>query len=377
MRLLVCSGLGNVWGSFRPDVLDTPGQALGGGEAAMLRTSFGMAERGHEVEAFVPLKGDVTTHRSVTFRHLRDAYDALLTGRYDALLSWSDKDAIRLCPLGTKAIFVQQLNDLPDDILFWRKVDVIVPASASHGRYLMSSQPKEALCGWVPLYGGVLPHLYERALPWHLRKPVVSWWSSPDRGLHHLLLMWPTIREHVPNAELRIAYHMERYINDTREAFLYGEMAWRARALEQAAEAAKRAGGVKVLGPISRVELAAHQRETKVWAFPFEPVTPTEGLSVSMGESIACGAWPIARPADALPEVYGDCVQWVDATICDDAWRARFAKAVIDALKSEKNPYAWKGKRFATEFTWEAATRNLERACQMASSEAVLVKGGM
>lgn len=366
MKILVASGLGAVWGPYHPSRLDRGEEALGGGEAALLRTAFELAGFGHEVDAFIPLAGPPTDYRGVHFRNLRDVYTALFTGGYDALCSWSDARIIQYCPSTTRRIFVQQLNDMPLELPFWRAVDVIVPASATHGRYLARWQPPGASVAYVPLYGGVVPSLWADAKPWAERAPVVSWWSSPDRGLHHLLTIWPTVKKAVPAAELRVAYHAYRFIDGMRDELQYGEVAWRARILEAALTTARKAGGVNILGPIGRRALAVHQGETKVLAQMLDTVVPTEGLGVAVSEGIAAGCWTIVRPDDAFREVYDGFVQWVEAPICDATWRARFADAVIGALQSDENPYARRREEFTRLFTWEAAGRALERACQIA-----------
>lgn len=379
MKIAVVSGLGSVWGPYRPNVLDVDsgssasGSTVGGGEAAMLRTSFGLAALGHEVDAFIPLAkmsgayGDESDeYNGVRFRHLNDAYRALFTEPFDALCSWSDVKAIVLAPPAMRRVYVQQLNDMPEHVAFWRAVDAIVPASATHGRYLSQFAPSGASVLYQPLYGGVMPALYKDALAWPMRKPVVSWWSSPDRGLHHLLAIWPRIRAEVPYAELRIAYHMWRYIDGTRTMFHAPELPYRARTLETNFFAAQRAGGVHVLGPISRTALAVHQGETKVLAQMLDPMVPTEGLGVSVSEGIAAGCWCVVRSDDAFREVYDGYVQWVDTSVPDDSWRARFAAAVVHALKSTVNPYEARAAEFARSFTWEQAARALERACQAA-----------
>ena len=86
---------------------------------------------------------------------------------------------------------------------------------------------------------------------------------------------------------------------------------------------------------------------------------------VSGSEAIAAGCWPVARLDDALAEVYAGYVQPIPSAICDDAWRARFADAIIHALKADVNPYAARSAEFCRLFTWEAAGRALERACQL------------
>mgnify|MGYP001600423399 FL=1 len=366
MKIAVISGMGAVWGAYDVRCLFEDGKGtVGGGEAAMLHTSFQLAAFEHGVTVFYP--GSVDHYRGVSFRPLPEAYPSLLADNYDAVCSWSDFHAIRIGPPHTRRVFVQQLNNMPDPgDVFWRNVDVIVPASATHGRFLAKTQTYGASVAYMPLYGGVTPQLYADARPFWKRKPVVSWWSSPDRGLHHLLMMWPVIRREIPQAELRIAYHTHRFIEDTRSLFKHGEVAWRARELEGALKLAQAAGGVYVLGAIPRKVLAKHQGETKVWAFPFDSICSTEGLCVSASEAIVAGCWPIVRPDDALREVYDGYVQWVPSMVCDDAWRGRFCGAIIAALRATANPYAAKATQFATNFTWPLAAKQLERACQAA-----------
>lgn len=122
-------------------------------------------------------------------------------------------------------------------------------------------------------------------------------------------------------------------------------------------------------------QLARHQKETKVWPFTFETVTPTEGLSVSFAEAIACGAWPIARPDDALLEVYGPHATWIESPLCDERWRRRFADAIIVALRARSNPYAERVSDFTNGFTWEQSARNLERAISMQLKRPDVVEG--
>lgn len=365
MRVIYVSGLGAVWGSYKPDVLDRADRGtVGGGEAAMLETAFGLAARGHSVTVFYP--GDAASHRGVSFQPLRDWPTALAQGGFDALVSWSDEQAIRVCPPSTRRVYAQQLNNMPADDAFWRAVDVIVPASVSHGRFLASVSPPGIDVAWQPLYGGVRISRYENAMPWEERANVVGYWSSPDRGLHHLFAIWPKIRHVVADAELRVAYHFERWMRSTRHLLNYGEIAWRARILETAYRTAKRAGGVRILGALSRPALAQYQSTTKVWAYPFDPFVWTEGLAVAMSEALAAGCYAVARPDDALFEVYDGLADWVPSERCDAEWEDRFADAVIKALRANRNPHQYAQLNWAKDFTWARASERLEMALRAA-----------
>lgn len=366
MKVLVCSGLGQVWGEYTPDILfqtRDDKRTVGGGEAAFLETSFGLAALGHTVTVFYP--GKAAEYLGVMFRPLGEAYEALSSEDFDAVISWSDPQAIRVAPKRMRRIYAQQLNDMPEDVPFWRNLDALVPASAIHGRFLMSIAPKGAEVTVIPLYGGVRKERYANALPWSERKPIVSYWSSPDRGLHNLLLMWPEIRAAVPGSILRIFYHLDRFIDGTKTVLhrsSFSDLPWRARIMEKLTRPCP--PDIEIYGAIGRVALAKHQGETKIWAFPFDPVYFTEGLCASAGEAIAAGCWPIARPADALPEVYGNAIQWIHGGVVDSAHRERFANAIIHALRfsGKEHPYTKRGQEFIESFTWMNASLRLQSA---------------
>lgn len=361
MKIGVVSGMGAVWGAYSPDVLDREDRGtVGGGEAAMLQTAFGLAAHGHDVTVYYP--GAVASYRGVTFEPFGRQHMDIAGRRFEAVISWSDHRILMCAPKGVRRVYSQQLNDLPTWPQFWKSVDVVVAASPNHAEFLRRAfMPEWATdVRWGALYFGLQPERYAAQKPLAERDPVVSYWSSPDRGLHHLLLVWPTILDAVPEAQLRIFYHLDRFRDSIRGMYRYGEIAWRGAMLDELV--ARGMPGVQILGPQPRLVLARHQAETKVWAMPFDPVCYTEGACVSAGEAITAGCYPIARPDDALPSVYGDAIRWVPAEVCDDRFRARFAAAVIEGLRAEEAPNAEARRKVVETYTWERATCALEDA---------------
>lgn len=87
--------------------------------------------------------------------------------------------------------------------------------------------------------------------------------SSPDRGLYQLLKMVPGIRKEVPDFELLVAY-----------GFLNWESAAKSRndtaSMELIAKIKElmKQPGVRYLDRIDKIELAKHQKESKVWLYP-------------------------------------------------------------------------------------------------------------
>lgn len=289
MKIGIVSGMGAVWGAYSPDVLDREDRGtVGGGEAAMLNTAFGLAAKGHDVSLYYP--GLETSYRGVKFLRFGGEQLDIASGRYEAVVSWSDHRILMCAPKGVRRVYSQQLNDLPAWPQFWRNVDVILAASPNHAEFLRGAfMPSWATdVKWGALYFGLQPERYTAQKPLGERDPVVSYWSSPDRGLHHLLMAWPTILEAVPDAQLRIFYHLNRFRDSIRGIWRYGEITWRGGMLDELI--ARRMSGVQIMGPQPRLVLARHQMETKVWAMPFDPVAYTEGACSPPGTLITTRA---------------------------------------------------------------------------------------
>lgn len=360
-KIAMVSGLGHdIWGRYSPDVLDREDRGtVGGGEAAMLQVSFGMARLGHEVVVYYP--GKNSKYKDVTFLGLSENSPLqLLSEKFDAVVAWSDTEVLRYVPDSALRIFSQQLNSMPKDPHFWANMDTLVSPAYGHLQYLSCGAPLWWKGKMHVVSSGFTQALYAEQKPLSKRKPIVSYWSSPDRGLHHLLLMWPKILKAVPEAELRIFYHPDRIRKSTRHLWSLGEIAWRGKMLDQLIETRDRS--VKIFGPIPRITLAKHQVETKVWAFPFDPIFYTEGFCAAMGEAISAGCYLVVRPADALEEVYGDAPQWVRSAVCDQAWRDRFAGEIIAGLRSDSVPNHEARDEVIRIYTWDNASKQLENA---------------
>lgn len=366
MRLAQVSGLGEVWGKYTPDVLDREDRGtVAGGEAAMLQTSFGLARRGHDVTVYYP--GERAEYQKVKFRPLSEAYLDVLAGKFPTVVSWSDRNVLRLAPEGTVRIFSQQLNDVPlDDDEFWSSIDAFVSPSLGHLQFLTRFAPSWAHIRTAVVSSGSQAHLHIGASPLSERKHVVSYWSSPDRGLHHLLLLWPKVVEAVPDAELRVFYLLDRFRESIRGHWEHEEVCWRGFMLDQLLDKARfgEIPNVQFLGALPRKTLAKHQMETKVWAFPFDPVAYTEGFSVSTLDAITAGCYAVARPEDALEEVYGDAVSWVRAQVCDAEWRERFAAEIVRGLLAEDVPNKEDRQLAVDTYTWDNAAAQLEGVFQ-------------
>jgi FkbM family methyltransferase len=112
--------------------------------------------------------------------------------------------------------------------------------------------------------------------------------SSYDRGLEHLLKMWPDIRKEVPDAELRVFYGWNLFdlgYSDNPE-----RMAWKEKI-----NGLMNQPGITHLGRISHEMVTLENKEAGIWAYP-----------THFGEISCCaGDTPILMPRDHKKYPYG------------------------------------------------------------------------
>lgn len=171
------------------------------------------------------------------------------------------------------------------------------------------------------------------------------WWqSSYDRGLQHLLKMWPSIKEKYPDAELWICYGwnlFEKVYADNPE-----RVAWKERMttlMEQP--------GVTHYGRIGKEKMLKLRQQCGIWAYP------TDFTEISCIGALECqrdGCVPVVCSLAALKETVQSGVK-IDGDIYDDETYDAFLNALLDMMGDEKK---WreeqeKGRAFAQNYNWE------------------------
>ena len=360
MKILYYSGFHPYWGAYSPDVLEREDCMIGGGEAAFLMTAAALADRGHEVLALHP--GREGSWRGVQFRD-RSCYEQVLLAdqEWDAVVSWTDPRP--LCspavPAGAARLLPQQLNDLAAGV---DGVDAVISPSWTHAEFLKREygvvDTKFYVC-----HSGVTCE-YKQAFVWP-RDPIVGYWSSPDRGLIHLLRVWPKVKKAVPKARLWVFYEIRKWLEMSRGAYGYrtpyqGWYTYQAEAVNRLLTDCA-AFGVELFGAIPRKKLAKYQQLCRVWCYPLDNgAGMVEGFSVATLEALAAGCWPITSPVDALPEIYADAV-------CDWVLRGNVAELeakLIERLLHPPEQEAFLGKNLAVaaKYTWAKAGKQMEFA---------------
>jgi len=348
MRILSVSGYG-YWGDITPDDLKAGSKKqVGGGETAMFSINRELAKLGHEVIAF--------------YGSLRGRYDGvdylpnnLFVGlscniEHDVLVSWDFPAGLRFAGRQRSTVLAFQLNDTYVGPYRY-VVDLYFHPSEWHAKRYQSLYPE---IDWRKVRHGVTnaidPKRYEFNGSERNTKRVIHS-SSPDRGLHHLLRMWPEIQRREPTSELHVFYNMDGWfgiVDKMRTGGLEANTAQRAdlvRSLMKSTEDASL--NVHFHGSVSQWELAKEQMKSGLLVYPCDPVQPTEGFSMTCLEGIAAGCQVITSNADALGELWTDAPGTVvlPLPIEDGVWietivNGMNSNGVVPSIKSD---YTWPG----------------------------------
>lgn len=384
MKIAVVSGFSPLWGkNMTPDILVREvGKSVGGGEEAMIRTSVGLAEHGHDVTLW--WCGQPGEWRGVRFKSdYAPLALELVQHQPDVIVGWST-----ILPFQWKGsgkdqkpalcLFAQQLNDCWS-VGNWDLVDCVVSPSRNHAQQL----PRWGWKGkWTVVHNGLDPELYgagdkkngippgfawdmtatpciQPVLPWESRPLNVGYWSSPDRGLHYLLAAWPLVTAREPTARLHIFYEIDNWLASgaARNLGAYGD---RARVMvNELLPRAKADPTVTFHGQVTRKMLAKIQLQCRVMCYPFQPIEYTEGFCGSVNQGIAAGCHVLSAPHDALPSLYGNAVTWLPAETAEMVHV--LPEAIVAAL--HKPPPA-EAAAVGRRYTWDAAAVEMERAVQ-------------
>jgi glycosyltransferase involved in cell wall biosynthesis len=193
------------------------------------------------------------------------------------------------------------------------------------------------------------------------RRPVagqVLYHTAPDRGLVRLLEAWPEILRHVPEARLRVVGRVREHIRDGLAIPHRGSVRQaRFRRFERVLAEAEAAGGVVLLGGLSRPEVLRELETAACFAFPADVATACETFSISTMECLLGGVPVVLSPVDALSEVYvgrGPVI----AGRADDGGpdMDHFVSRLVEVLRApEDSVRVILGRRYAETFTYEAA----------------------
>jgi len=172
----------------------------------------------------------------------------------------------------------------------------------------------------------------------------VIYTSSYDRGLEHLLAIWPDVKKAVPEATLDIYYGFQLF--DRFHANNPSSMSWKDKMLEM-----MKAEGVTEHGRLPQADLAEEMKKSGIWAYP---VHFGEINCISALKAQAYGAVPVVVNYAALETTVQFGIK-VNGDIYDQETKDAFKEQLIWALQNpdwqeevRKPMMKWASKKF----TW-------------------------
>lgn len=331
------------------DVWNDP-RGLTGSELSYLKIAKKMSDRGHHVTLFTLSDDPGIDQWEGVF--VRD-YGERGLQELDVAFSWNESEPLRCMDGNAFKIVSWQLNkfdhcapDSDDFVNMWMSPsechrDLMVNSNLGigsvYGIYDRTYRPDPSI--WTVIPHGCEPGRYQGH---HLKKVPgrVIWASSPDRGLHWLLQEWPKIKRAVPHATLKVFYRLQQWIDQfMSEPALSSahpdivEQRMRAVYINEAMRRLS-GSGIEVIGSVSRNQIDNEMAVAEVLAYSCDPVSWTEGFSVTLMESCAARACPVTTAVDALPSVYGGVIPMIETPVKDNI--GKFSDLVIRSLTDQK-----------------------------------------
>lgn len=147
--------------------------------------------------------------------------------------------------------------------------------------------------------------------------------SSYDRGLQHLLEIWPNVIKEVPDAKLTIFYGWNLF--DIAHNGNPASMAWKEKMQKLMTQP-----GITELGRISHEACIKEFEKAGIWAYPthFGEISCITGMRAQ-----AYGAWPVVTNWAALKETVQFGVK-VEGDIYEPEVKEEYTKKLIETLKN-------------------------------------------
>jgi len=330
LRVFVTSGYG-YWGNFLPTDLELGQTQIGGGETAMIQTSRLLAERGHQVTVFYNVQRPGQYH-GVDYLPIDMLVPMICQMEHDVLISWDNPSVFRFADRSKVHILAFQLNDAHVGA-FDHTIEMYFHPSKWHADRFCKLYPEMSTTKVRSrITNGVDPKRYSESADKEKYRVIYS--SSPDRGLHHLLRLWPLVTKEIPEAELHVYYDIKTWLKMDADMAENGlENITRDRADFIRNYLSKNEPGVIFHGGVGQAELAKEQLKSELLVYPCDPVQPTEGFSMTVLEAITAGCKVITSDADAFPELWADApnVTILPLPVDDETW----AKVIVEKLRED------------------------------------------
>lgn len=315
-----------VWGDKEVAIYCGPGfenwgpysleKGLGGSEAAVVYLSRELGKLGYRVTVYADPGEDELIDTDGNVRYL-PFYHFNQKDKFNVFVAWRQPGLFDIdLQAKTKLLWLHDIAN-PADYTEARlaRIDKIICLSNWHRRNLGNvSEDKIAIIG----NGIPLTEIKSTRNPNGL-----VYASSYDRGLEHLLDMWPEIIKEVPDAQLKVCYGWEMF--DKVVGNNIQQLEWKKQM-----NAKMDQKGITHLGRIPHADLLQLFASSGIWAYPTH-FGETSCQTAMMAQ--AYGSVPCVVDYAALKETVQFGVK-VDGDIYDKETKDAYRGALIDLLKN-------------------------------------------
>lgn len=303
---------------------DSAKTGIGGSEEAVINMSKEWAKLGWKVTVY----GDPVNPGDFDGVQYRSWNEINRKDEFNVLILWRNIGFVDIEP---KAKFIMVwMHDMPNNPDFTEervnRVDKIAVLSEYHQSQLRMNKKGEfvempAEKVFVTSNGIVT----DKTPVWKGNPHRLIYMSSPDRGLVHLLGMWPDIRKEVPDAELHVFYGWAVFdaINRDNPA----KQQWKEQVMQMMNQE-----GIINHGRVGHKALHEEISKSGIWAYPTHF---TEISCISAMKAQKYGAVPVVTDFAALSETVKNGLK-VDVDITTPEGKEEYLKALVGLLKDEK-----------------------------------------
>ncbi len=277
---------GRGWEDWDPTSLE---RGIGGSEESVIRLARIWQKSGWKVTVYNNCGIESKEYDGVKYVPFwefnpKDKTDVFISWRDPLIFDYEINAPVKLL----------DLHDVPNLLDYTTKriknITKIMVKSVFH-RNLLPTIPnrKIAIVGH-----GVDPTEFEGNVPRGTHQVVYT--SSYDRGLEHLLDIWPDVLKEVPDARLMIAYGWDLF--DKIQGGNKERMAWKEKMVEKMAHPS-----INELGRLSHKEVAKLMKSSDVFAYPCHFA---EIFCIAAAKAQMAGAIPVVTTSDScLKETVG------------------------------------------------------------------------
>lgn len=305
---------GQAWEEWSPKSIES---GIGGSEEAVINIAKELTKLGWNVTVFNSCGKEEGLHDGVNYVNY---YKFNKRDIYNILISWR----CNIFKLGAKAnkkiVWLHDVpeyifNDYDDKISF----DKVLVLSEYHKSLLAGKVEEEKI--YVSANGVDVSQFEIEGIERNPKRMIYA--SSYDRGIEHLLSIWPEIKSEVPEAELHLYYGWNTYDKMFKEGAVDGKFKERMLHL-------LKQDGVFEHGRIGHKELAIEYLKSGVWVYPSH--FPEISCISAMKAQVA-GCVPICTDYAALKETVKAGII-IPGSASNPEVMKDFKSALIETLKN-------------------------------------------